>query len=161
MKSSPTRERQIARLEEAVELLGVATRALGEQSFLSRHGGWSPRDILAHLIGWNPAIVDGCRQLLRGELPFYDVDPGDDYCKVNAQFVRQHASTSREGLLADLGSSAARLGRFLEALDPVDWDRDSGVSHEGEQLTIRDTVDELIDDYRHHSEQIRGWEPRG
>jgi hypothetical protein len=125
--------------------------------FLERLGNWSPRDIVAHLIGWNRAVVRGSRQLLDGELPFYDEDPGPDYSKVNARFITEAASTDKGELLADLWSSIGDLERFLASLDPDAWQQLTDVVHRNERLSVRATVDELIEDYYHHSRQIREW----
>jgi len=154
---SSSKEQQVERLEEVVERLREEMLEVSAESLSEPLGSWSPRDIVAHLIGWNGGLVEGCRQLLRGELPFYDVDPGDDYSRINERFVRQHASDDREALLADLEGSAERLGRFVGSLNASNWARDSGVVHGRERLTVRDTVDELIGDYIHHCEQLRAW----
>ena len=71
-------EEQADRLRRGVQELAREVRALDQEAFLAPLGRWSVRDIVAHLVGWNEAIVIGCRQLMRGELPFYDVDPGPD-----------------------------------------------------------------------------------
>ena len=42
-------------------------------------------------------------------------------------------------------------------LDPGEWARDYGVRHGGAIVTIENTVDDLIDDYAHHAEQITRW----
>ena len=122
-----------------------------------RLNGWSPRDIVAHLIGWNRYIIEGSRQIVRGELPFYDVDPGDDYARINADLVRRYPSQDRAALLAELRSSAGELKGFLATLDPGRWSRDYGVRHGGEVVTIRNTVKDLIEDYDHHRKQIDDW----
>ena len=46
---------------------------------------------------------------------------------------------------------------YLEGLDPHDWSRTWGVRHGDELLTIGGTIDELIEDYGHHMQQIDRW----
>lgn len=152
---------QADQLRRGVEELSREVRRLPEDALSAPLERWSPRDIVAHLIGWNEAIVVGCRQLMRGELPFYDVDPGPDYRNVNERFVRQWHSSEREDLLGDLERSAEELRGFLLTLDLPEWNRDSGVVHAGERLTIRSTVSDLVEDYTHHSAQIRDWRDAG
>ena len=148
-------EQQIARLSRGVADFESAILALGQAAFLEKMiGRWTPRDIVAHLIGWNAYVIDGSRQLQRGELPFYDVDPGENYEKVNAILVRQNASRDRSELLEALHTSARDLAQFLRSLDTDTWGRDFGVRHGEEVVTIRGTVDELIADYDHHREQL-------
>jgi hypothetical protein len=149
-----TIEDQINQLEHCVEAFAASVAALDERLFLSKVSGWTVRDILAHLIGWNRHIVRGSQQILSGELPFYDVDPGPDYSKVNAALVREYGDVDRAALLASLATSTGELTEFLRAIDPGEWDRDFGVRHDGETLTVKNTVDELIADYDHHRAQL-------
>ena len=80
--------------------------------------------------------------------------PGPDYSKVNAAFLREYPTTDRDQLLSELEESAKELGNYLQGLDPDDWERDFGVRHGAERLTIRGAADELIADYEHHRRQI-------
>ncbi len=148
---------QICRLRAAVNELEAMLRPVDDERLLARLGNWSPRDIIAHLVGWNRAVIRGSRQLLGGELPFYDVDPGPDYAKINARFVAEVDSTDKQELLSELRSSASELAGFLESLAPDEWQRLTEVVLGGERLSVRATVDELIEDYLHHSLQIRDW----
>jgi hypothetical protein len=147
-------EAQINRLDLAVESLEASVVALDRESFLAKFNGWSPRDILAHLIGWNRHVIEGSKQIQRGELPFYDIDPGEDYSKVNASLVHHYSSTDRQLLLQELHASARDLKEFLASLDAEVWASDFGVRHGESKVTIRDTIDELIEDYDHHRRQI-------
>jgi hypothetical protein len=150
-------ENQIRRLRAAARELESSLEPVEDERLLARLGSWSPRDIVAHLVGWNRAVIRGSRQLLGGELPFYDEDPGYDYSKVNARFVVETASKEKRELMSELRTSLDELAAFLEALDPDDWQRLTNVVHRQERLSVRATVDELIEDYFHHSRQIREW----
>ena len=159
-----TVENQIDQLERCVRAFAASVSALDERLFLRKVNGWTPRDIVAHLIGWNHHIVRGAKQILCGELPFYDVDPGPNYSKVNAALVREYGDTDSSVLLERLGESAGELIAFLRTLAPGYWDRDFGVRHKGENLTVdgtaddvvtvKSTVDELIADYDYHRGQL-------
>lgn len=148
---------QITKLGHSVESFVRCVASLNEELFLKKLYQWSPRDIVAHLIGWNRYIIEGSKQIKRKELPFYDNDPGEDYSKVNAFLVRQYSSRDKQELLDELQASVHDLKKFLESLDPSEWDRDYGVRHKGAILTIQNTVDELIEDYDIHKEQIENW----
>ena len=152
-----TIEEQINELNSGVDRLVKCVSSLPEESFLKNLKKWSLRDIVAHLVGWNRYITAGSIQIMRGELPFYDDDPGEDFCNVNAELIREHSTKDREKLLAELLSTADGLKQFLESLDTEDWDRDFGVHHHGQIITIKNTVDELIADYLHHTVQIKDW----
>lgn len=151
---------QIARLDRGVDELAASVESLDEESYLGRLNGWSARDIVAHLVGWNRLVITGSRQISRAELPSYDVDPGENYSNVNAKLIRDYPSTDRQKLLEELRTSARELGRFLETLDDDTWQRDFGVRHQDAAVTIRNTVEELIEDYRHHRRQIDEWSER-
>ena len=150
-------ESQIDRLREVVAAFEDVVLELEEPRFLVSNGSWTPRDIVAHLIGWNRLVVEGSRQIRAGELPSYDEDPGEDFANVNARLIREYATEERGALLTELRASADELAAFLESVDPADWDRDFGVKHGEETLTIRDTVEELLADYVVHAGQLRTW----
>lgn len=147
-------ETQRTELAEAVEAFSREIESLDETRFLGPLGRWSARDVVAHLIGWNRYTVRGMQQILRGELPFYDVDPGDDYAKVNRAHVRDYPSRAKLELLTELRASARELSGALSALDPEAWGRDHGVRHKGQVVTVKSTVQDLIVDYAHHGGQI-------
>ena len=104
-----TIDAQISRLDQSVEGLAAAVASLDEELFLEKLNGWSSRDIVAHLIGWNRFVIQGSKQITRGELPSYDVDPGENYSKVNAKLIREYPSTDQRELLEELRSSAREL----------------------------------------------------
>ncbi len=153
-------ETQIAKFDRSIEDFVHCVASLNEKLFLKRFNHWSTRDVVAHLIGWNRYIIEGSNQIKRGELPFYDVDPGEDYSKVNAVLVLEYSSTNRQEMLDELQVSAQELKRFLQSLDSIEWGRDYGVRHKGAVITIQNTIDELIEDYDIHRERIREWERR-
>jgi hypothetical protein len=155
-----TIEAQITKLGLSVEDLVRCVASLEEELFLKKLNGWSPRDIVAHLIGWNLHMIEGSKQIKRRELPFYDVDPGENYSKVNAVLVRQYSSRDKQELLNELQASAQELKQFLQSIDSSEWDRDYGVRHLGAVITIKNSVDELIEDYDIHREQIEEWAKR-
>jgi hypothetical protein len=150
-------EDQIKKLDKNVRTLAFSVTSLNEAQFLMKVNGWSSRDIVAHLIGWNRAIIQGSRQILRAELPFYDVDSGENYSKVNAAFIQNYSSTDLQETLKELLSSADELSEFLKTLNQKDWSHDFGVKNKGLTITIQSTVDDLIEDYTHHTDQIEKW----
>jgi hypothetical protein len=153
-------ENQIEKLNKNVQTLASSVAALNQEQFLMKLNGWSSRDIVAHLIGWNRAIIQGSQQILKAQLPFYDVDSGENYSKVNAEFVRKYSSTDLQEMIKDLRRSADELSQFLTILNEKDWSHDFGVKNKGLMVTIQSTVDELIEDYEHHVAQIENWKNR-
>lgn len=148
---------QIARFERSIDDFARCVCDLDQGSFTKDIGRWSARDILAHLIGWNRYVVEGSKQIKRGELPFYDVVSGKNYSKVNAILICEYPSENRADLLDELRTSSKELIEFLRYIDPGDCARDYRVRNKGTIITIRGTVDELIADYVHHRDQIMVW----
>ena len=153
--TSDTIETQIKSLDEGVRQIRVAVEALSDDAFLGPLGNWTPRDIVAHLIGWNRYSVRGAQQLLAGELPFYEADPGENYSHVNARLVAEYPSENRTELVAEHEKAADELAGFLRSISEEHWKGSTGVLLEGEEATIRLVVDWIIEDHQHHSEQIR------
>lgn len=118
---------------------------------------WAPRDVTAHLIGWSLYTIKGCQQLRGRETPFYLIDPGDDFCKVNAVLVQEYNSKDKKKLIAQLDASTEKLTKFLIAVDPTDWKTDFGVTYKGKAITIKNSVDALISDFTTHRQQIEKW----
>ncbi len=60
-----TNEMKITKLGLSVDDFARCIGSLNEELFLKKFNGWSPRDILAHLIGWNRYIIGGEIQVKR------------------------------------------------------------------------------------------------
>jgi hypothetical protein len=151
-------EESIAKFDSSLNAFVQCIRLLDDGLFLTKLKNWSPRDIVAHLVGWNEHLVKGCAQIQNGTLPYYDIDPGDDYCKVNADIVEKISTTEKQELLAELAASAKKLKECIESVSPEDYGRDFGVRLDDEVITIGNTFDGLTSDYDHHREQIEAWQ---
>jgi hypothetical protein len=148
---------QIKNYNHNIQEFVKCIESLPEHLFLGKIDDWTPRDITAHLIGWNFWTVTGCHQIKDGETPAYFIDPGDDFCNVNAVLVRRYNSRDKKELITQLKSSGEKLADFLTTLDPQDWDADSGVTWQGETVTIKNTIEALTNDFTNHRRQIEKW----
>jgi len=149
-------EDQIKQFEHSVENFASTFAAMDKKLILRKVTSWTARDIVAHLIGWNRNILKGSKQILSGELPFYDINHGMDYSNINATIISEYPDTDRSVLLNKLADSSNKLVTFLRTINPADWDRDFGVRHHDEKLTIKNTMEDLISDYNHHRVQLKG-----
>lgn len=102
--------------------------SIPEDLYLSLIDRWSPRDIVAHLVGWNRNMIEACDAILRGEAPSYYVDAPSDYKNINAAFVARYSSQNKTELLNDLASSIEELQRYVGRLDQTELDADHGVA---------------------------------
>jgi hypothetical protein len=148
---------QIKQLDQAVSNFKTCIRDLPESKFLQLINGWTPRDVLAHLIGWNRHTITGCRQIKTGELPSYFSDAENDFSNVNAESLDLYTRTDRGLLLDELEDSSQALQNYLLFLDPDDWQTDFGAHYRDSTITIEIEVADLIKGYDDHRKEIQAW----
>lgn len=148
---------QIQEFETVVETFISTIEDLSQDSFLEPMNGWSPRDVTAHLIGWNQHTIEGCEQIMRGERPDYFEDADNDYSNLNAESVKTYASKNKINLVVELKDSFRDLKTYLEALSYQNWVKDYGVRYHDWVITIHNTVLALQKDYESHQAEIEDW----
>lgn len=132
--------------------------ALPEALFLTSMDGWSPRDVVAHLIGWNGHMIEASASILAGQPPAYYADAPNDFSNINAIFVTTHSSQVKSDLLCDLESSMDGFEAFIATLDPDELQANHGASHySGRSATITGIIESITRDYQSHAGQIREW----
>ncbi len=147
--------KQLSDLKTAYKDFVEAVQGLNTDGFTKSLGDWTPRDIVAHLVGWNRITLVGCGMLREGVEPFYFYDGTNDYRKVNAKFFEQYNSTDRTILLTQLSSGMDALALYLQSIDEDEWELDTGIVHyRGGPTTVARCVDSLVRDYRKHREEI-------
>ena len=151
-------EARRARLSEAVARFVESVERLPEEAFLREVDGRSPRDIVAHLIGWNRYTVEAREELRRGELPACLADTGEDFAKVNARSMERYASRDRGELLAELRASAEELDRLLASLPPEELDDNHGVTWHGRPVTVGWLASAVRHDFEEHRRELEAWE---
>ena len=125
---------------------------------IAEHIAWTPRDVVAHLIGWNRYMILACKDIMRGDPPGYYVEHNINYRDINAGFVQQYDSRNRDVMLGELAKSLEQLQTFVRGLPPDDLARDFGVTYyRGGAATIGRTLQSLATDYEEHAEEIRAW----
>jgi len=149
------RDNQLEDLDTACAAFMETMQSLSAENFLKPLGDWTPRDIAAHLVGWNRVTLAGCSELREGVEPFYFYDSTNDYRKVNARFFEQFPSTDRDELLKEITATKAALVTYLKAIPESEWELDTGIVHyRGDPATVARCVDSLIRDYRKHRQEI-------
>ena len=131
---------------------------LPEDLWLRKIINWTPRDVVAHLIGWNVYVREGCDLLRAGKTPAYLHDREHDYRHVNAASVERYAALDRRTLLGELETSFRDLEHYLVKLDPTAWDADTGVHLGGRPVTIRNSIRAFARDYKNHRQRIEQWQ---
>lgn len=159
MAIDPTLTRQ---LEASARAFAECVSAVPQAAFLTQYTEWSPRDVVAHLIGWNDYTLRGCQQIQAGQLPFYFEDIPHDFSHVNAASVAKYASPDNVQLLASLDETLRALLAFLADLEQEAWDKDFGApTWNGHLVTISTQVIPLIEDYTGHMQEIQHWTQQG
>ncbi|MCE9647734.1 MAG: ClbS/DfsB family four-helix bundle protein [Chloroflexi bacterium] len=155
------REKQLADLELAYHAFVETIKKLSKEELLRSLGDWSPRDILAHFIGWNRITLAGCAEICEGVVPFYFYDGTNDYRVVNASFFEKYSSVDRDVLLEQVDSTLQALTSYLKTIDEKEWELDTGLVHyRAGPVTVARCVDSLIRDYgKHRDEIIAGMHP--
>lgn len=145
-------------LRQAYEEFRDLIDSLSEGTFLSSMSGWSPRDVVAHLIGWNGHMIQASSSILAGKRPSYYEDAWNDYSNLNSRFTAKYSSRSKDQLLAQLGESFAGFEEFVGALPAAELDADHGVRHySGGPATVNRIIASLAHDYQYHTRQIQEW----
>ncbi len=150
-----SRQQQLSDLAVAYQAFVDTAAALSRQALLRSLGDWTPRDILAHFIGWNRITLVGCAELRERVEPFYFHDGTNDYRVINAGFFRRFISREPGELLAETAATMQALVSYLGAVPEAEWDADTGIVHyRGGPATPARCVDSLIRDYRKHRDEI-------
>lgn len=145
-------------LKSAYEDFTKLILSLSDEQFLSSMNGWSPRDVAAHLVGWNGLMIDSSLSILAGRPPAYYDDAKNDYSNINAGFTAKHSSRSKQELLAELKSSMEKFEAFIHSLPAEELTADHGVVHySGSPATVTRIINSLAGDYQGHTRQITEW----
>jgi len=149
------RKEQLADLELAYAEFMQTAKGLSPEDLMRPLGDWTPRDILAHFVGWNRITLVGCAELCEGVEPFYFHDGTNDYRKVNAPFFSRYNSSDLNILLTQVNETMDALMSYLRTVNENEWELDTGIVHyRGGPATVARCVDSLIRDYRKHREEI-------
>lgn len=145
-------------LSQAYREFAKLLDSLSNEQFLTPMNGWTPRDVAAHLVGWNSLMIEAALSIMAGSPPAYYEDAPNDYSNINAGFTAKFSSESKRDLLADLRSSMEKLERFLSSLSTEELAKDHGVKHHsGSPATVTRIIESLASDYQYHTNQIEEW----
>lgn len=145
-------------LTQAYQRFTELIASLSDEQFLSPMDSWAPRNVVAHLVGWNSLMIEAALSIMAGSPPAYYEDAPNDYSNINAGFTEKFSSESKRDLLADLRSSMEKLERFLSSLPAEELAKDHGVKHHsGSPATVARIIESLASDYQYHTNQIEEW----
>ena len=128
--------RERAALDEA--LAGLTPRQMTRAGVT--RGGWSVKDVLAHLVEWQQMNLDWYAAGVRGEKPAMPA-PGytlRDLPRLNAMIYRKHHRRSLQAVLRDYRSCHQRVVALIEALPDTDLVTLGRFSWTGKSWTLSD-----------------------
>ncbi|CAG1013348.1 hypothetical protein ANAEL_04676 [Anaerolineales bacterium] len=145
-------------LKSAYQDFAKLILSLSDEQFLSPMDDWSPRDVVAHLVGWNNFMIESSQSIFAGKPPSYYDDAPNDYSNINSGFVQKHSSRSKQELLVELESSMQKFESFISSLPAEELTASHGVLHySGSPASVTRIINSLAGDYKHHTRQIVEW----
>lgn len=150
-------EERRAALRESLDRFVGVVEGLPDERFLHVDGGRTPRDITAHLIGWNYYAIEASEFIGRGEVPPSLVDPGPDFSRVNGESMARFPSRDKGELLGQLRESGVAYDAMLRDLPAAEWGDNHGVVRGKWQVTNDSFVEIMIGEFDHHRQEIESW----
>jgi len=122
--------------------------------------GWSVKDILGHLIGWQQMNLAWHAASQRGEMPAVPA-PGltwEDIRKLNDRIYRKHHRRSLKAVLADYGAFHRRMLELIEEVPDGDLVTVGRFAWAGPTWTLSDYIRaNTASHYRWACKHIRKW----
>ena len=116
-------------------------------------GTWSPREMLAHLAGWDETNFNAANEILSGELPGFYGHFDRDWATYNARLVNEHAIDDFEDLLSSVRGTQKKLLDLIEDIPADDLWKDRGIRAKRWKVTIGSLLEvELQDEEQHYSQ---------
>ena len=149
-------------IPEIVEYVNFGRRSLlesieglsdDELTTVSMPGGWTIKDMLAHIIGWDYRIISILPLIAAGraeDIPRVDVE------QQNWHAVAKFKDKSVAEVLAEIRKTHQQVLDLLTQLDYTEIDRRH--ERQGRVITIRSyVIDNMIEHERQHALEIEQW----
>lgn len=117
-------------------------------------GAWSIKDLVAHLVGWDHANLEGAQALLARRLPAFYAHRDRDWAGLNAEFVARYRRDHYTALAAEARRAHRALMKYLLTVPAEEFDRDGGVRFRGVRVTIARLLASETQDEQEHCRQV-------
>jgi len=125
-------------------------------------GVWSIRDLLAHLVGWDYANIEGIEAILAGRLPAFYAHYDTDWQTFNAGLVAEHRWDDWDELLRSVERSHSKLIAVAGQVAPAEFFKDRGLRRKRYRVTIGSILQADVNDVKRHLAQVLAFvEARG
>ena len=151
----------IAQLVEARQKILTAASSLSpEQQNVVFLGVWAIKDLLAHLIGWDFANIQGVQAILKAEMPEFYAHFDRDWHTFNAGLVAQYKQENFGEMLAATANSHQQLIDLVKTVPADEFDKDRGLRAGKYKVTIARILQAEARDELKHSRQIQAFMQR-
>jgi hypothetical protein len=118
--------------------------------------GWSVKDILGHLVGWQQMNLDWYSAGLRGEKPH--IPALKDIRKLNDRIYRKHRRRSLKAVLADYSTFHQRMLKLIDEVPDRDFATVDRFTWTGPNWTLSDYINaNTASHYRWACKHIQNW----
>jgi hypothetical protein len=161
MSVEATKNKVIAQLVEArSQILDAASGLSADQQDEVFLGVWAIKDLLAHLIGWDFANIQGVQAILKAEMPGFYAHYDRDWQTFNARLVAQYKQDDLGDMLAATANSHQQLIDLLHTVPADEFDNDRGLRAGKYKVTIARILQAEARDELRHSRQIQEFAQR-
>lgn len=148
------KETVLKTVETEYENLQAAVKGLNDEQMAEAWlDGWSVRDILGHVLGWEDQMIIFLERMARGERP---VPEGVDYSDPdawNAKFALEVAPIGGATVLANWRQSHMNFVRAANALPDDRFGEKDGKPKTANRML----ADNGYEHYKEHTAQIKKW----
>jgi len=118
-------------------------------------GGWSVKDLIAHLVGWDFTNLAAAKDIQAGKLPEFYSHHDKGLKTYNASLVAKYNRDDFNELLALARDSHGQLITYLENLPAEAFEKDFGVRAGRYKITIARLLQAEWKDEQEHLKQIQ------
>jgi hypothetical protein len=111
-------------------------------------GAWSPKEVVAHLVGWDAEAVRGFGMLVSDQMDVFVPVDNDAIDVFNAQSVEARRDLSWDAVMGELKTTQQDLQQLIRVVDGKGFNSAGGF---GNWLIGR------REDYEYHTEQLLAW----
>jgi hypothetical protein len=118
-------------------------------------GIWSPRHLIAHLIGWDYTNITAATELNAGRLPTFYEHHDRDWSSYNNEIIGKRNRGSYKNLLLVAKRSHQKLLSFMEGISSTEYFLDRNIKYHGWRVTIERLLLSEVKDEKIHLSQLR------
>ncbi len=141
-------------LEARKNILSAASGLPAKQRDEIFLGGWSLKDLLAHLVGWDYTNIQAVKAILADKVPAFFSHYDSDWRTYNARLVTRYKLNNFRQLVRAVKKSHRDLITLLHSVPAQEFSKDRRLRSDGEKVTIASILQVELGDERVHHQQI-------